>query len=282
MLVGDAHGHVNPVRGMGPSKLARRFRSSGGWFMGVVSLLSWSYRGLARSVEDYVDVFMLTVRAAEEIRREGVRCAVIIGVHPAELARLVEHGLSLERAERLVVEAYEEAGRLVREGLAHGLGEVGRPHFPAPRSVVEACNRVLDRVLELAHDLDCPVHVHVERGVKPTVEDLASRARAKGARRVLLHHAHPQAWPLASSLGLYSSIPARASELREALSAGGEARFMVESDFLDDPRRPGAVVAPWSISSTFDNLVSSGAITVEVAERILVDEVARFYGVEPP
>jgi len=282
LLVGDAHGHVNPVKGIGPSKLARRFKSSGGWFMAVSSLLSWSYRGLAKRVEDYVEVFKLNVEAVEEMRREGLACAAIIGVHPAELVRLVESGVSLEEAERLVKEAYDAAARMVKDGLAQGLGEVGRPHFPSPRAVVEACNRVLDHALELAHDLDCPVHIHVERGGPRTVEDVARRARAKGAAKALLHHAEPSAWALASSLGLAASIPARSRDLLEALRGPRPLSFLVESDFLDDPRRPGAVVAPWSIASTFEGLIKRGALTAEEAWRVLVDNVARFYGLEPP
>ncbi len=282
MLVGDAHSHVNPVKGLGPSRLARRFKESGGWFIAVASLLSWSYRGLARRVEDYVEVFKLNVEAVEVMRREGLVCAAIIGVHPAEVVRLMETGLKRDEVEGLVVGAYEAAARMVKEGQAQGLGEVGRPHFPAPREAVELCNVILDHVLELAHDLDCPVHIHVERGGLATVEDVARRARAKKARRVLLHHAEPHVWRRAAELGLASSIPARFKDLVEALRQPRPLSFLVESDYLDDPKRPGAVVAPWSIASSFRKLIYQGALSVPDADRILVDNVAVFYGVEPP
>ena len=282
LRVGDAHGHVNPVRGMGPEKLAERFRESSGWFMGLVSLLSWSQGGLARRVDDYVKVFRACIRAGEVFRKAGLRCAVIIGVPPAELVQLVNAGLSVEEAKALVLDAYRAAAGLVEEGLAQGLGEVGRPHFPVRSEVLEACNEVFDEVLAMARDLGCVVHVHVERRGTSTVLDVAQRASRTGARRVLLHHAEPWVWRRARSAGLACSIPARRRDLVEALSGRGPPGFMVESDFLDDPRRPGAVVAPWSIASTFNSLIEEGGLSVEEASKILIDEVAKFYSVEPP
>jgi len=141
---------------------------------------------------------------------------------------------------------------------------------------------VFDEVLAMARDLGCVVHVHVERRGTSTVLDVAQRASRTGARRVLLHHAEPWVWRRARSAGLACSIPARRRDLVEALSERGPPSFMVESDFLDDPRRPGAVVAPWSISSTFASLIEEGSLSEEEAARILVDEVSSFYGVEPP
>ncbi len=282
LRVGDAHGHVNPVKGMGPERLAERFKESGGWFMGLASLLSWSHGGLARQVDDYIKVFRACIKAGEAFRKAGLRCAVIIGVHPAELVQLVNAGLSVEEAKALVLDAYRAAARLVEEGLAHGLGEVGRPHFPTRNEVAEACNEVFEEVLTMAHDLDCVVHVHVERRGTSTVLDVAQRASRRGARKVLLHHAEPWVWGKARSVGLACSIPARRRDLVEALSGRGPPGFMVESDFLDDPRRPGAVVAPWSIASTFTSLIEEGVLSEKEAARILVDEVSSFYGVEPP
>lgn len=278
LRVGDNHCHLNPVRGMGARAFAKRFREAGGWFVGLVNLLSWSYGVEVSSAEDYERVYRLTLRTAEELRQEGLKAAVILGPHPAELARLVDAGVSAERAAAVLLEAYRLAAEHVKRGEAAGLGEVGRPHWKAPPVVVEACNRVLDEVISMAEELGCVVHFHVERGGRGTVDDLASRARGRGGRYVY-HHAEGAYAGYAAERGLVPSVPAREDEVLAALRS--TLSFVVESDFLDDPRRPGAVVAPWSIQRLFNRLISRGYLGESAAHRVLVDNIAELYGVEP-
>lgn len=277
LRVGDNHCHLNPVRGVGVKAFAKRFLESGGWFVGLVNLLSWSYGISAGGPSDFERIYRLTLRAAEELRREGLKVAVILGPHPAELARLVDAGVSVERAEKVIVEAYEAAADWVRRGEASGLGEVGRPHWQAPAAVVEACNRVVERVAELADELGCVVHLHVERGGRRTIDEVASRAA--GRRGIfVLHHVEGSHAAYAWERGLVPSVPAREAEVGAALA--GSAEFVVESDFLDDPRRPGAVATPWSIARLFRRLADNGLVSRERAERILVRKLEELYGVE--
>jgi len=274
--VGDNHLHLNPVKGMGVREFAKRFLASGGWFAGLVNLTSWSYGARIASAEDCERVYRVTLNAARELRERGLQVAVMLGLHPAELAKLVESGVSAEKAAALVAKAYEIAAGYVRRGEASGLGEAGRPHWPVPREIVEACNAVLNRVIELSLELDCVVHLHVERGGKGTVDDLA--ARLKGARKIVLHHAEGAYAGYALERGFTPSVPAKEGEILAAVKGG--CGFVVESDFLDDPKRPGAVVAPWSISRTFAKLISKEALSSSDAERILVKNIEELYGVE--
>ena len=274
--VGDNHLHLNPIKGMGVHEFAKRFLASGGWFTGLVNLTSWSYGVRVASAEDCERIYRIALETARELREHGLQVAVMLGLHPAELARLVESGVSAEKAAAFVAKAYEIAAGYVRRGEASGLGEAGRPHWPAPREVVEACNTVLERVIELALELDCVVHLHVEREGKATVDDLAEKL--KGARKIVLHHAEGAYAGYAISRGFVPSVPAKEREVLEAIKGG--CSFVVESDFLDDPERPGAVVAPWSISRTFARLISKGVLSSSDAERILVKNIEKLYGVE--
>ena len=208
---------------------------------------------------------------------QGLRTAVVLGPHPAELVRLVEGGMEPGEAAELMERAYDLAAKYVEEGRAAGLGEVGRPHWPVPRKVVEACNEVLDHVLALSRDLGCLVHIHMEPG-REGIDDLRGRVKRVGAGRVVVHHIRGDLAGYAAPLGLHPSVPAKEGEVVRALGS----RFVVESDFLDDPRRPGAVVAPWSIGRPFSRLISRGVVDEGEAERVLVDNIAELYGVEPP
>ena len=271
----DAHCHANPIRGaLGPRALARKFSRSGGWFLCLVNLPSWSYGLEISRPEDYAKMYELTIKAAREVEEEGVRAAAILGPHPAELAKLVRRGKKPGEAATFLARAYDIAAEYVRRGLAVGLGEVGRPHWDVPRSVVEACNEVLDYVLVLSRDLDCIVHLHLERRGLATLEDVERRVKKGGAKRIILHHAEAELVAEARARGLYPSVPARLADLGSALAQGP--CFIVESDYLDDPRRPGAVVAPWSISRTAKRLLSRGA-REEDLRTVFVENIRELY-----
>lgn len=129
-------------------------------------------------------------------------------------------------------------------------------------------------MLALSRDLDCVVHLHLERGRLATLEDIERRIRESGARRVVLHHAEAELVAEARARGLYPSVPARLADLESALAQGP--CFVVESDYLDDPRRPGAVVAPWSISRTAKRLVERGA-REEDLRVVFVENIREIY-----
>lgn len=52
--------------------------------------------------------------------------------------------------------------------------------------------------------------------------------------------------------------------------------------FLDDPSRPGTVVYPWVMVNNQRELLNKDSSLEEYFARINVDNIARFYKVEPP
>ncbi len=277
ILVADNHCHLNLVKGLG-IKAAEKFKKAGGWFMCIVNLLSWSYDITITKPEDYVKLYEKTIEVTEEVKKLGLHTAVIIGPHPAELVRLAENK-GLSEAENIIRKAYELAAKYVEKGLADGLGEVGRPHWETSHEIVEACSRVLDYVLQLAKDLDCVVHLHLEQKGMQTIDDIYRRVSRIGARRIVFHHAESSYVKAISSKKMYASVTGKKSFLIEAIKQ--TENFVVESDFLDDPRRPGAVVAPWSIASTTRKLLNENIISYEKAYKIHVDNIKEIYDIEP-
>ncbi|MFQ5800688.1 MAG: TatD family hydrolase, partial [Candidatus Hydrothermarchaeales archaeon] len=57
-------------------------------------------------------------------------------------------------------------------------------------------------------------------------------------------------------------------------------RFLLESDYIDDRRRPGAVLGPKTVPKTTLKLIEEGLLSSEDAARIHQDNVERVYGVE--
>ena len=92
---------------------------------------------------------------------------------------------------------------------------------------------------------------------------------------MVFHHIKGSLAKLAIELGIIPSIPARRVELEESVEAWP--RVVIESDFLDDPKKPGAVVAPWSISRTINKLLAKGLIDESKAFEVLVKNPASLY-----
>ncbi len=275
----DNHAHVNEFTGLGPTEVARRFRRSGGRFMVVVSLLTWSL-GLQPGEKASVErLYEYTVRSAARVRGEGVGSVAVVGLHPAECYRLVEMGWPIEKVEDFMRWAVDLAGRLIREGAAVGIGEIGRPHWPVPPEVRALCDRVMEYGIGIARDLDAVVHLHLEREGENTLLSVAEIARRAGARpyRVVMHHAEPSVVVGAWERGLVPSVPVgRRGEFEEA--AGMGPMFVVESDFIDDNRRPGAVIPPWTMAAKLLRAVEQGRISGDFLRAICVDNMVRLYG----
>ena len=277
IMISDNHAHINPVRGLGAEEVAKRFKKTNGWFMCIVSLPHWSY-GLKFSTDDYKKVFKYVIECSEILEKYGIRTARIIGVHPAVVEKMCMH-VHVDKVKEAVLEIYEYAKELVKEGKVEGLGEVGRPHYPADRTAIDLCNQILDHVLTLSADLDCVVHLHVEQGNIRTIDDLSNRVKRSGARKVIFHHINPQLIPLSVKEGLIPSVPAKFDLLKRATKY--EPKYVIESDFLDDPRRPGAVVAPWAISRTIKRLQDNNLCSSDYLTKILVENITKIYGISP-
>jgi len=272
--VTDNHAHANPVRGLGFVEVARRFRDVGGVAIVFAPLLSWHYSVPVTSSESYSRVFEKVLRGVQEASAH-VKALAVLGIHPAEVATLVE-SFGAERALEIAEGAMRLAARYVEEGLAVGLGEVGRPHYKVPKPAVDVCDKVLDLSLELARDLSCPIHLHLERGYD-AVKEVVQRVRKVGIKPqlVVIHHAEPRV--IGKCGGLTPSVPRRGKNLREAFAKGSD--FLVESDFIDDPKRPGAVSYPWAIALEVSEMLREGFVSEDVVERVFVRNFERIYDV---
>jgi len=279
--VADAHSHINPVRGLGVERVVERFARAGGWFIALVSLSPGHYGFNGYSLDGHLKALKAHVEACRRARRCGVEVACLAGVHPAEVVRLVDR-LGARRGLELALSILDNVARLCEEGLCDGIGEVGRPHFTCSPLGLVASQLVMYRALELARELGVVVHLHLEQGGIVTALDVERTCRLLGvADRVLVHHAKGEGLAECAKRGLYASTPAAWNNLVDACRRAGS-RFMVESDYLDDPRRPGVVVYPWVLVENVGRLVAEGLWSEEDAYRACVDMVCKLYRVEPP
>ena len=233
----DHHCHLSPS-GEGVAA-ARRFHAAGGThlFLATQNYLP----SVPRTLEEYRHQFETTEDLARRVREEaGVVAYPVVAPYPVDLVHVAPE-IGLPAALDLHLNAIDLAGRWVREHRAVALGEVGRPHFSVPPAVGEAIEVAFRRALATAHEVDCPVVVH-SADLDPTgLRELADRAREVGLapERVVKHYARQRIAPGDRS-SVTPSYLARRELVREVVHDVGP--WFLETDFLDDPRRPGAVL----------------------------------------
>ncbi len=279
VIVADNHCHVNPVHGIGPRNLAKKFLREGGKILVIVSLLTWSLDLPPCEITSFEKLYKMTIRACKEISEEGVHTLCILGIHPAEIHQMILKGWNIEKILNFVDCCMKLIENHIKSGEAHGIGEVGRPHWDVPEEEWRIHNIVLERCLEYAKDLDVPVHLHLERKGLETVKSIANIVNKVGNRKysVVLHHAEGTVVKEAFDAGLMPSVPVgRKQDFEQALQK--DPVYVVESDYLDDPKRPGAVIAPWALVRKVRSLVESKLRGPEYVRKIAIDNLHLVYG----
>jgi TatD-related deoxyribonuclease len=255
-----------------------RFRAAGGTHL---FLATQNYDGtVPLSVEAYARQFETTWLLAEKARKEvGVRVYPVVAPYPIDLVSASEKiggpaALELQRA------ALDLAGRFVREKKAVAVGEVGRPHFPVSAEIASLARDAFLYALSVARDADCPVVVHSPDLSVDGLVELAAQAREAGLRseRVVKHYSRSRVVP-GSGGGVVPSYLARRELVREVASDPGP--WFLETDYLDDPKRPGAVLDLATVPRRALRIVEDPE---QGADRLwvpFVESVERVYGWRP-
>ncbi|WP_460123542.1 TatD family hydrolase [Stetteria hydrogenophila] len=285
LLFADGHGHSNPVKGMGAGRIAERFKQAGGWFMALVALSPTSYSIEPRGFEAYKEVVDVHIRECSQAEEAGVKVACLAGFHPADVDKLIDkYKMDPVEVLNLGYRVVDYVASLCREGVLDGIGEVGRQHYrtTAEKALVSAL--IMERALEAARDNGCVVHLHLENAGAASVRlthIVAERLGLRPTPRVVFHHSKPSMAVEAAKLGYSATLPGIPRLLEHAVREL-EPVYVVESDFLDDPARPGVVVYPWDIAEAMARLHRRGVVSEEYLYRVNVDNVVKIYGVEPP
>jgi len=266
----DDHLHLDPDAGRGLDAV-RDFRRLGGTHLLVVNKPSWHLGVEADTGDDFRAVFdrTLDIVADADDLLPG-RAWPVLGVHPGLVSRLVdERGFAPEDARDLMQAGLDTAAEYVRDGRALAL-KTGRPHYDTADAVWDASNAVLKHGLALGADVGCAVQLHTEASEDLT--DIADWAEARGlpAHHVVKHYAGP------TLAGPTPSVMCRKEWLREAAESG--APFLMETDFVDDPDRPGAVMGPKTVPRRVRLLLDEGYD--DAVRRAHVETPADVYGID--
>jgi TatD-related deoxyribonuclease len=264
----DNHLHLDPENGQGIDAV-RDFARAGGTHLLVVNKPSWTLGVDVEEPADFREAFETTIDIAAEASDvlDG-QAWPVLGVHPGLITHLTDRGFTPE-----------EAGELMRAGLDVAAEYVssdalalksGRPHYEVSEAVWAESNRILRHALGVGAEADCAVQLHTEAS-----EDLTEIAEWADERdlpthRVVKHYAGGRL------AGPMPSVMSEKHRLEEAAKRGDP--FLMETDFIDDPERPGAVLGPktvprrvgWLLEEEFDDAVKNAH----------VETPRRVYGIE--
>ena len=213
------------------------------------------------------------------IGETDVKAFAVVGAHPAELSRRVKAGMEVDTAELLMKDALKIAQKLVLDGKAVAIGEVGRPHYDVSTEELEAHNRLIIHAMELAKDAGCPVQLHTETAGTEQFLEFAKMADEVNLPRnkVIKHFSGPYVLKTENH-GLTPSLISTKDVIKEGLKKGKD--FLMETDYLDDKTRPGAVLGPKTVPRRTHELIRQGLLDEKDAYKIHVINVENVYNVD--
>jgi len=212
----------------------------GGTHLLVVNKPSWHHGIEADTGEDFRAVFEETLRLVDEATEilPG-RAWPVLGVHPGLISRLVDdRGFAPEEAGELMRAGLDVAAEYASDGDAVAL-KSGRPHYEVSDAVWAASNEVIQHACERAAETGVALQLHTE--ATEDLTDVAGWAEDAGLppERVVKHYASGELD------GVTKSVMCEKNYLETAVEAGEP--FLMETDFVDDADRPGAVMGPKTV-----------------------------------
>ena len=215
--------------------------------------------------------------AEEAMEKTGVKIFLTVGPYPVDYVKMKEI-IGKEKAMMLMKKGMEEAQKLCMEGKAIAIGEIGRPHFNVDALTWKESNEIMEYGMELARDADVPVILHMEGVNDKNMKEIAEMADRAGLKREkVVKHFSPPIIKKEENHGIFPSVISKRGNVEEAFLKGR--RFMLETDYLDDPRRPGAVLALKTVPKRLNALLSSERISVEDIYKICKENPEKMYGI---
>lgn len=270
----DNHMHLNPSGRC--LDAVREFVRAGGTHIILVSLPPWSLGIDINSPEDYRKVFDKVLAIAKRAgEAEKVKVFVILGVHPAELTKYYGR-LGLSRSVEIMKGGLEIARQYVVDGKAVGL-KSGRPHYEVEPKIWDASNDIMRYSFELAKDTGCAVQLHTESATEEGLMKISEMAKSAGLPEgKVVKHFSPPMVKICERYSIFPSVLAGENAIETALSEG--TRFMMETDYIDDLKRPGSVLGPKTVPRRTKQLMEKWG--EDVFWKIHKENPEKVYGVE--
>jgi TatD-related deoxyribonuclease len=196
--------------------------------------------------KSYNFCYLETLKMAQEIRSKlKVGVFVTVGPYPVDYLKLKEE-FGRKKTIEIMKKGMDEAAKLCEDKKCIGIGEIGRPHFHVNQEIFNDSNEILLYGMQKAKDAGVPVILHTESTTPENCKEFIEMGKKVGlsADKIVKHYAPPLILKRENH-GLMPSVLASEKNIKTAISKG--TRFMMETDYIDDPKRPGAVLGPKTV-----------------------------------
>ncbi len=225
-------------------------------------------------IKCYEDGLKLAKKAME---KTNIKIYLTVGPYPIDYIKLKEI-VGREKAIELMMKGMEEAQKFFLEGKAIAIGEIGRPHFKVDKQTWEDSNKIMEYGMLLAKEANSPIILHMEKANPSNMKEIAERARKIGLdTNKIIKHYSPPLIKEEENHGIFPSIISTEENIKEALKKG--LRFMLETDYLDDLQRPGAVLSLKTIPRKIKKLMKENVIGEEEVAIINKDNPEKIYNI---
>ncbi len=255
----------------------REFQAAGGTSIAHVRLPAYS-----RTAAEFEASCAAHVAYSQKIRDDtGLTVWSAVGPYPLEPLKLAKTE-GWAAAKDFGRACYDIAAKFCDEGLAHCIGEVGRPHFPVDSEAWEHSNALLEYGMGKAKDAGVPIMLHTEHTEPAQMLEFGQMAdkAGLGRDRVIKHYCGPLVTE-PEHHGLVPSVIAGRSNIRKALANSPEGRFLLETDYIDEPTRPNVVMPCNTVPKRVMGLLQNGELSEAQAWSIGHEWPERLYGPDP-
>lgn len=209
--------------------------------------------------KSYRSCYFETLKMADEIRNKiDIGVFITVGPYPVDIIKLTEK-YNREKAIEIMKKGMDEASELCLEKKCIAIGEIGRPHFPVSKQIIKDSNEILLYGMQKAKDSDVPVVLHTESTTPESCYEFVEMGKKIGlpADKIVKHYSPPLILK-EENYGLMPSVLASKKNIIKAIEKGN--RFLMETDYIDDPKRPGAVLGPKTVPKLTLNLLNQGIL----------------------
>jgi len=228
--------------------------------------------------KSYKNCYVETLKIADEIRSKiNVGVFVTVGPYPVDYL-LLNKKIGRDAAIEIMKQGMDLAADLCNDKQCIAIGEIGRPHFPVDEQTILDSNMILKYGMEKAKDADVPVVLHTESTTSEQCKELVEMGKSIGlsSEKIIKHFSPPLIKP-DENYGLIPSVLASKKNIIKALEKGS--RFMMETDYIDDLKRPGVVLGPKTVPKITKNLLDRNIMSEEQVYRIHKDIPEKTYGI---
>ncbi|MEA2054193.1 MAG: TatD family hydrolase [Candidatus Thermoplasmatota archaeon] len=228
--------------------------------------------------KSYMPAYKETVKMAEGAGiATGIKIFVTVGPYPADYLALRKK-FGRDEAKKIMFRGMEEAQQFCIERNAIAIGEIGRPHFEVDEQAWEDSNKIMAYGMKMAEEANVPVVLHTESIGPDGFKELAEMADRVGMEKArVVKHFSPPLVKEEENHGIFPSILSTEKAIKEALAKG--TRFFMETDYIDDPLRPGAVLGLKTVPRRVKKFLEEGITSEEDVYKIHKDNPEKVYGI---